>query len=216
MDSKSLTRQERRAAKRKAEILEAAAKVFAEKGFHRATTKEIAEAADVAEGTIYNYFESKDDLLLSLIDRLADLRGRLELYDRMLDVDARQAFVTLISQRFSILQEQQAFLHAVLPEILSTPDLRERYRQQIMIPAMRDLEEHFQLRAERGQIDVANVPILVSLLGALGLGLEVMALLGDENIQTLWANPDRLTEEIAKMIFSGLLPLPDRRGQESG
>ena len=47
---------------RRNQILDAAAAVFAEKGFHRATTKEIAKTAGVSEGTIYNYFASKADL----------------------------------------------------------------------------------------------------------------------------------------------------------
>ncbi|MFL7790868.1 MAG: helix-turn-helix domain-containing protein, partial [Anaerolineae bacterium] len=41
---------------RRNQILDAAAAVFAEKGFHRTTTKEIASRAGIAEGTIYNYF----------------------------------------------------------------------------------------------------------------------------------------------------------------
>lgn len=53
---------------KRARILEAAVKVFAERGFHTATVAEIARAAGVADGTIYLYFKSKDDLLLRLFD----------------------------------------------------------------------------------------------------------------------------------------------------
>jgi TetR/AcrR family transcriptional regulator, fatty acid metabolism regulator protein len=49
-------------------ILDAAVKVFAERGFFTATVAEIARAAGVADGTIYLYFKSKDDLLLRLFD----------------------------------------------------------------------------------------------------------------------------------------------------
>jgi TetR/AcrR family fatty acid metabolism transcriptional regulator len=49
-------------------ILEAAVKVFAERGFFNATVAEIARAAGVADGTIYLYFKSKDDLLLRLFE----------------------------------------------------------------------------------------------------------------------------------------------------
>src|SRR5688572_5716152 len=51
-------------AKRRA-ILEAAVETFAERGFFNSRTREIARAAGVAEGTIYLYFEGKDDLLLT-------------------------------------------------------------------------------------------------------------------------------------------------------
>ena len=59
-------RRERRIARRKKEILDAAARIFAEKGYANATTREIAEAADMAEGTLYNYFGGKRELLLAV------------------------------------------------------------------------------------------------------------------------------------------------------
>src|SRR5260370_38187002 len=48
--------------------MDAAIKVFAERGFHTATVAEIARGAGVADGTIYLYFKSKDDLLLRVFD----------------------------------------------------------------------------------------------------------------------------------------------------
>lgn len=60
-------RTERRAEKRHA-ILEGAVRVFAEKGFFNTTVAEIARAAGVADGTIYLYFKSKDELLLAVFD----------------------------------------------------------------------------------------------------------------------------------------------------
>ncbi len=59
---------------KRARILEAAVKVFADRGFHVSTVAEIARAAGVADGTIYLYFKSKDDLLLRLFDeKMAEL-----------------------------------------------------------------------------------------------------------------------------------------------
>ena len=49
------------------EILEAARKVFARKGFENATMDEIAEAAGVAKGTVYLYFPSKRDVYLEAL-----------------------------------------------------------------------------------------------------------------------------------------------------
>ena len=54
---------------RKALILKAAIKVFARYGFSRARTAVIAREARVAEGTIYNYFKSKDDLILTIFEQ---------------------------------------------------------------------------------------------------------------------------------------------------
>ncbi|HET8647047.1 MAG TPA: TetR/AcrR family transcriptional regulator, partial [Vicinamibacteria bacterium] len=51
-------------------ILQAAAKVFARKGYHGARVSEIARRADVADGTIYLYFRNKEDILVSLFDEV--------------------------------------------------------------------------------------------------------------------------------------------------
>jgi len=53
---------------KRSRILDAAVRVFAERGFFGATVAEIARAAGVADGTIYLYFKSKDDVLLRLFD----------------------------------------------------------------------------------------------------------------------------------------------------
>jgi len=49
-------------------ILDAAVRVFARKGFYLTRVSEVAKAAGVADGTIYLYFKSKDDLLVSLFE----------------------------------------------------------------------------------------------------------------------------------------------------
>lgn len=55
-------------------ILRAAVEVFARQGFYNTRVSEVAKAAGVADGTIYLYFESKDQLLLSLFeDRIEKL-----------------------------------------------------------------------------------------------------------------------------------------------
>lgn len=50
-------------------ILDAATHVFAERGFFAAQVADIARRAGIASGTVYLYFRSKDDLLISLFDR---------------------------------------------------------------------------------------------------------------------------------------------------
>jgi TetR/AcrR family fatty acid metabolism transcriptional regulator len=53
-------------------ILDAAVRVFAKEGFYGAKVAQIAQAAGVADGTIYLYFKSKDDLLISLFEDRMD------------------------------------------------------------------------------------------------------------------------------------------------
>lgn len=59
-DKKILSEERRR------QIIDAAVRVFAHKGYATATIEDVARAARVAEGTIYNYFRSKEDLLIHI------------------------------------------------------------------------------------------------------------------------------------------------------
>jgi TetR/AcrR family transcriptional regulator, fatty acid metabolism regulator protein len=54
-------------------IIQAAFKVFARKGFYNAKVAEIAREARVADGTIYLYFQNKDDILINLFEVKMDL-----------------------------------------------------------------------------------------------------------------------------------------------
>ena len=63
-------------------ILRAAVKIFSRKGFFNSKVSEIADAASVADGTIYLYFRNKDDLLISLFEEkmgevVEDVRRRI-------------------------------------------------------------------------------------------------------------------------------------------
>ena len=59
-------------AARKKQILDAAAAVFAEKGFHPTTIRDIAKHAGIADGTIYNYFENKSMLLIGIFEQMRE------------------------------------------------------------------------------------------------------------------------------------------------
>lgn len=59
-------------------ILDAASEIFAEVGYQRMTIDEVARRANLGKGTIYLYFDSKQDLALSIVDRINErLRERL-------------------------------------------------------------------------------------------------------------------------------------------
>jgi TetR/AcrR family fatty acid metabolism transcriptional regulator len=60
----------RRTQDKRTRILQAAVKVFARKGYFGARVSEIAKQAAVADGTIYLYFKSKEDILVSLFDEV--------------------------------------------------------------------------------------------------------------------------------------------------
>src|SRR3989454_7565123 len=78
-------------------ILRAALVLFAEKGFYRTTTKAISRKAGIAEGTLFNYFETKEDLALYFFEQ--ELAGIVEWYDR----DPRVKRVALPEKLFAII-----------------------------------------------------------------------------------------------------------------
>ena len=59
--------------KRQVEILDAAAKVFAEKGYHRASTPDICARAKISNGALYKYFRNKEAVYVSLLNHGIDL-----------------------------------------------------------------------------------------------------------------------------------------------
>jgi AcrR family transcriptional regulator len=70
-------RGERRRARTRADILMAARRVFAQRGYHDASIAEITEQADVAVGTFYLYFRDKDEAFLTVMEE--GLRETIEL-----------------------------------------------------------------------------------------------------------------------------------------
>lgn len=78
-------RREREKNQRIQSILDAAKKVFSSKGYLKSTMDEIAMAAEVTKPTIYLYFKTKDDLILSLMQPLTnDIRQSLETLEKKL------------------------------------------------------------------------------------------------------------------------------------
>lgn len=199
-----MTRRERLAAERRTRILEATARIFAEKGFHRTTTKDIAEVADVAEGTIYNYFGTKDDLLLALLDQLDEERRHQELYDRAEQEDLRVALEN--HMRESLVNREQYFtlLEALLPELITNPVLAKRYIDEQFKPSTEILESLFRLHAAAGHLQTDNIDATVRLLYSMFVGLWVLSVLGDEKSQALVRNPEATIRSSLALIFDGL------------
>jgi len=71
--------------KKRQAIIEAAIETFANKGFHKTKISDIAKKAGVADGTVYLYFENKDDLLVRSFDEL--ISGKLNELKSMFEKD---------------------------------------------------------------------------------------------------------------------------------
>lgn len=68
----SLSRRDREKLRQREEILAAALELFSEKGYHNVSMQEIAETAEFAIGTLYKFFQNKEDLYKALVMEQAD------------------------------------------------------------------------------------------------------------------------------------------------
>ncbi len=186
---------------RREQIAEAATRVFAEKGFRRATVREVAREAGISEGTIYNYFENKDALLIGILDRLNETERRGGDFERVRDMDFRPFLEGYLRQRTSLISRDREAFRAVLPEILVNDGPRELYLRHIVAPTMTIAEEYFRAMVERGQIRPMDVPLAVRTLAGTVMGLLVLDLLGDEGVGARW---QEIPEVVASIISGGL------------
>src|ERR1044071_3758512 len=101
---------------RRRAILESAVRVFAENGFFAARIRDIAAGAGVAEGTIYLYFDGKDDLLLTAFrDRVAEFVASVR---AVLDSDEpfERRLSRFIEMQFESIQAEPALATVLLLE----------------------------------------------------------------------------------------------------
>lgn len=203
------TKKEQLVAARREQLLDAATKVFAERGFHRSRVKEIAREAGVSEGTIYNYFEDKDALLIGVLDRLNETEHRGGDFERARDMEFRGFLEGYLRQRTSLISRDREVLRAVLPEVLVNDGPRELYLRNIVAPTMTIAEEYFRAMVEHGQIRPVDVPLAVRTLAGTVMGLLVLDLLGDEGVGARWQE----IPEVVASIMSGGLESDEDAGQ---
>lgn len=99
-------REESRAVYRKA-IVDAAMRIFGQTGFHEAKIADIAAAAGVATGTLYNYFTSKDEIFQSILDDGLETLT-VEFEQRVAIEDPLERLRECVAVMFSFLEEHGA------------------------------------------------------------------------------------------------------------
>jgi AcrR family transcriptional regulator len=215
------SRRERRKQERQERILDAASAVFADKGYHRATVRDIATRADVADGTIYNYFDSKFDLLIAILARLAEIEHLPAELMSGLQGDVQSFFITAFRDRMNRIEQGEEMLQAVLPQVFVNAELRERFYRQYVLRIARLLEAYVAAQVEAGTIRPIDPELFTRLLQATFVGLLVLRILGDEPLHERWeAVPDLW----ATVMFDGLVARgpnpagqhPARRDAEGG
>jgi len=144
-------RRQRRSAEIRERLFRAALSLFAQKGFAETTVEDITEAADVGKGTFFNYFPSKDHILIAFGEmQLAKLEAAITEVRRT--QEPIQQFLRSLGARMT--QEparNPEIMRALLLAFLSTTRVRE---------AMLDLQKRVQdlhtemilLGQERGEI----------------------------------------------------------------
>jgi AcrR family transcriptional regulator len=185
---------------RREQIVEAATRVFAEKGFRRATTREVAREAGVSEGTIYNYFEDKDDLLMAILHRLNETERRVEDFEEGAATDFRGFLEEYLRRRMSLTWENREVFRVVLSEMLVNAELREVYLRRVIEPTMRIAEENFRSRMEEGEVRRMDAPLAMRSVAGAVLGLLVLGLLGDEEVGS---RPDEIPDVLAGLLVHG-------------
>jgi AcrR family transcriptional regulator len=103
---------------RREQIVGAATRVFAQKGFRRATIREVAREAGVSEGTIYNYFEDKDALLMAILDGLNETERRAEDFEEGMATDFQGFLEEYLRRRVSLIWENREIFRVVLAGLL--------------------------------------------------------------------------------------------------
>ena len=182
------------------QILDAAKAVFAEKDFHRATIKDVATWAGVADGTVYNYFENKNALILGLMDRFNQSDNR-EMDFAKLTPDNLETFMREYTrERFKALNDEgMSLFQAVLPEILVNEELRTLYRERIISPTFAAAEGMIASLKNSSGLDSDEIMLNLQLEAAMFVGLIVLRIIGDENLEKNWEKiPDAISSLMLK------------------
>ncbi|MCC0000369.1 MAG: TetR/AcrR family transcriptional regulator [Methylobacteriaceae bacterium] len=192
-----------RTRRRRAEILDAAAHVFASKGFHGATTQDIADVLGIRQASLYYYFSSKEEALEAVC-----LMGAEGFYEQAKEVmsgdgDARSKVAALVASHLAPLATKPDYIKAFLHQRQFLPGASRRKIGRWS----RGLERLFE-RAISGGIATgefrAGLDARVATLGILGMLNGVPAWIGKEG-----RDLSSIVEQISDLAI-GCLEAKDR------
>ncbi|MET3684168.1 AcrR family transcriptional regulator [Alkalibacillus flavidus] len=113
--------------KRRAQLQKGAVTLFKQKGFHRATTREIAKAAGFSIGTLYEYIRTKEDVLFLVCDAIYDeVRSRME---AVIDTNetSRDALYQAVKSYFHVMDDLQDEVLILYQELKALPKDAQDY-----------------------------------------------------------------------------------------
>ena len=173
---------ERRPEQRRQDLLDAAVRVFTEKGFRDTTIAEICAAAGVAKGTFYLYFDSREHLLAALRELLVDqtLERAAFYYERVGKEDIWGLVDGMTESMIELLYEQKDIIQAVTAEGM-TPETAEVFAEcDRKINKL--VADGIRLGIEQGAFHVDNPDATAALLNHATEGAVVEAILYDSGL----------------------------------
>lgn len=178
-----------RGARTRQAILDAAERVFAELGYHDASIVKMTEAAQVAQGTFYLYFESKQQVFDELV---RDLNRRVR---RAMSAHAEQATTRIERERlgflgyFRFVAEHPALYRIIRQAEIVSPDILREHYERISRGYIVGLGEAM----DRGEIERGNPEVLSWML--MGIGEIVGAR------WILWGESDTVPEDVFEQVL---------------
>jgi len=116
MQTERISRKEREYLAHREEILSAAEKVFAAKGFFPTTMSDIARRAEFGTGTLYKYFKSKEELYFTLIDEKVEEINRLVKTELSQRNSAVERIKKVLRLQFEFIERNRDFFRIYVSE----------------------------------------------------------------------------------------------------
>ena len=115
---------QKRSIEKKNKIIKAGFDLFCEKGYYNTNTAEIAKAAGVSTGIVYNYFKNKKDILIESLQYFSD-SILIPMFDKLNSIDNLSDFSNLLNEIIDSLAESHIALKSAYKEMLAMSNLDE-------------------------------------------------------------------------------------------
>jgi AcrR family transcriptional regulator len=189
---------------RRKQILEAALDVFSQKGYGEATMPDIAKEAGVAVGTIYLYFPSKRDLLVSVANTYVVTEPFMDLLGKSGKVDEKTFILSVIENRLNWGFENIERILFVFTEILRDPELRQQFSEQVLASVLQFPEAFFKAKIASGDFRRINHRLIVRAMVGMVIGFIVLRKLEGEKSPAEGMPLPKLAAELADFVLEGL------------
>jgi AcrR family transcriptional regulator len=145
---RELTRRERRIERQRRTIMDAAADLFAQKGYRATTTRDIAEAVDIGESTLYGYFSSKKEVLEAILSQQAEMVDALLMH--LVELEDPQSFVNLVDLLMEKILTRTVYNRVLIAEAWTDDEVLQSYVVARWQPVMQTLQNFISMKIAKG------------------------------------------------------------------